>query len=71
MGALTDPIGMISWTNCACGNTLILSYGPRAEDVHGEFTRTLTFESQASGRSIEDLLLAIRAEVRRRTLDDV
>ena len=38
--------------------------------MHNEFTRVLKAEAQASGLPIKDLLLAIRAEVRRRMLND-
>lgn len=68
LDAETDPIGMMSWTNCACGSTLIVSCERRDEDMHNEFTRVLKAEAQASGRPIKDLLLAIRAEVRQRML---
>lgn len=69
LDAETDPIGMMSWTNCACGSTLIVSCERRAEDTrHDEFTRVLKAEAQASGLPVKDLLLAIRAEVRRRML---
>lgn len=70
LDAETDPIGMMSWTNCVCGNTLIVSCEGRDEDMHNEFTRVLKAEAQASGLPIKDLLLAIRAEVRRRMLKD-
>ena len=71
LDAETDPIGMMSWTNCECGSTLIVSCERRDEDMrHSEFTRVLKAEAQASGRPIKDLLLAIRAEVRRRLLED-
>lgn len=70
LDAEADPIGMMSWTNCECGSTLIVSCERRDEDMHDQFTRALKAETQASGLPIKDLLLAIRAEVRQRMLND-
>lgn len=67
--AASDPIGMVSWTNCACGSTLILHCEDAVGDMHGRFTRALEAESRASSRTVKDLLLALRSEIRRRVLE--
>ena len=66
-----DPIGMLTWSNCACGNTLVLLCEDRQGVMHSRFGLALESEAQATGRSTEELLLAIRAEVHLRMLGDV
>jgi hypothetical protein len=68
--AEVDPISMISWTNCPCGSTLVLTCGGATGEMHGLFTQALEDESRAGGTPVPELLLAIRAEVRRRVLSD-
>ena len=69
LGAELDPIGMVSWTNCACGNTLILHCEDGAGEMHGRFLRALETESQASSRSIKELLQVLRSDIRSRVLE--
>lgn len=64
-----DPMGMVSWTNCACGSTMILHCGADSGDMHGVFLRALEAASRARSRSSKELLQALRAEIRRRTLE--
>lgn len=72
IGALTDmrvgemdPMALLSWTNCACGSTLVLSCSPE-NGAHVRFMRILVDEAQATGSSVEQLLRAMREEVRAR-----
>jgi len=69
LGAELNPIGMVSWTNCACGNTMILHCEDGAGDMHGRFLRALEAESQASSRSVKELLQVLRSDIRSRVLE--
>lgn len=69
-GDAIDPIGMVSWTNCACKSTLVLFCADSKGDMHGRFMRALETESAVSGRSVRELALSIREEVRRRVLNE-
>lgn len=63
-----DPGGMISWTNCSCGNTLVLECEDMKGSAHRQFIQTLEEFSRSSGRPTRELLIEIRDEVRRRAL---
>lgn len=63
--AETDPLAVLSWANCVCGSTLVLSFRPESRR-HARFVRILEDEAIATGRSVEHLLLAMREEVRER-----
>jgi hypothetical protein len=70
-GAITmnypfDPMGMISWVRCGCGNTLTLRCEEMTGDTHRQFLKALENESKASGRALDHLMGEIRDEVRRR-----
>ena len=65
-----DPFGMISWSNCACGNTMILMCQDVSHAMHDRFAQTLKAVSQESGRPVDELLKDIREEVRRRASDN-
>lgn len=66
IGAALDPIGMVSWTNCACGSTLVLFCSDTEGEMHSLFMLALEAEAQASGRPLIEVALAVRTEVRRR-----
>lgn len=63
-----DLFGAISYVNCVCGSTITL----RCEDAaaHGRLAEAVLRESVISGRPVRAILLEIRAEVRRRTLEE-
>ena len=61
-----DPLGMISWVRCGCGNTLTLRCEESSGADHRRFAEALKGESKARGRPLEELMSEIRDEVRRR-----
>jgi len=61
---IDDPFGLISYVNCECGSTVLLQCAD--PEVHTRFKQALEAEAKSTGRSSKDLLLDIRAEVRRR-----
>jgi hypothetical protein len=63
-----DPIGLISYVNCKCGSTIILECNDA--QAHKNMVAALSEETRVNGQSVRDLLLQIRAEVRRRILEE-
>ena len=61
-----DPFGLITYVNCECGSTVVLRCADPA--AHEQFKQVLEAEAKKTGRSSMELLLEIRAEVRRRML---
>jgi len=61
-----DPIGLMSFGNCACGSTLLIQceqLGDDAETMHRLFNETLRQEA-ASGRPVSDILFELRSLLR-------
>ncbi|PIS46828.1 MAG: hypothetical protein COT17_06655 [Elusimicrobia bacterium CG08_land_8_20_14_0_20_51_18] len=69
-----DPLGLISWVNCECGSTLLLSCtiesGVNNREMHDKFVQALTEAAEKTGTSKKELLLALRDEVRSRAISD-
>lgn len=61
-----DSFGLISYVNCQCGSTVTLRCAD--PEVHALFNKALEAEAKKAGRSQKELLLELRAEVRRRML---
>ncbi|HEX4048094.1 MAG TPA: hypothetical protein VH309_09690 [Elusimicrobiota bacterium] len=61
-----NPMGLISWVRCACGNTLTLRYEAMTDREHVRFVAALKKEWEASGLTQEALMSELRDEVRRR-----
>lgn len=59
-----DPLGLLTYVNCACGSTVLLSCTDPA--AHEALKRVLDAESLRTGLSKKELLLALRAAVRSR-----
>ena len=66
----TDPFGMVSWVNCACGSTLILKCQDMDGPRHLQFTQALAAESASTGRDLKELLQDLRRTIRQRTLGE-
>jgi hypothetical protein len=67
-----DPIGLMSFGNCACGSTLLIQcehLGENAEEMHRIFNETLRQEEAVSGRSMNDILFELRAMMRVAAVD--
>lgn len=68
-----DPIGLMSFGNCACGSTLTLQceiLGENAGEMHRLFNETLRQEEAMTGRSINDILLELRSLMREMAVHD-
>lgn len=63
-----DPMGMVSYVNCLCGTTLLLECNDAR--AHKMVAEAMAAEASARGQSVQELLLDIRAEVRRRMLEE-
>jgi len=62
-----DPIGLMSFGNCACGSTLLIQcehLGDNAEEMHRLFNETLRQEETATGHSLNDILFELRSLLR-------
>jgi len=66
----TDAFGMISWVNCECGSTLILSCEDMDGSVHHQFEQALAEESAQSGQSLPVLLHDLRRAIRQQASGD-
>lgn len=68
-----DPIGLMSFGNCACGSTLLIRceyLGGNAGEMHQRFNETLRQEEAATGHSINDILFELRAMMRSAALHE-
>lgn len=63
---INDPFGLISYANCECGSTLVLSCSDG--NMHKIFVSAIESESANTGHKKSEILSAIREEVRARAL---
>lgn len=61
-----DPLGLLSYVNCKCGSTVVLSCAD--EVAHARFKDALAAAAERTGQDKKKLLLALRDEVRQRML---
>lgn len=63
-----DPMGMISWVRCGCGNVLTLRCEEMTGEDHRRFLQALENEVNAGDLALQGLMSEIRDEVRRLAL---
>lgn len=61
-----EPLGLLSYVNCGCGSTVVLSCADEA--AHERFKAALDAAAERTGQEKKKLLAAVRDEVRRRVL---
>jgi hypothetical protein len=59
-----DPIGLLSFANRSCGNTLALRCEVHDGATHRDFNRVLHEEAARAGRPVADVLRELRDELR-------
>jgi hypothetical protein len=64
---IDDPLGLLSYVNCKCGSTVVLSCADAT--AHAQFKEVLDFEAKRTGLPKDKLLLALRDRVRSRMLE--
>lgn len=62
------PLGLLSYVNCSCGGTVLLSCADEA--AHARFKEALAAAAERTGQDKKKLLSALRDEVRRRMLGE-
>lgn len=68
-----DPIGLMSFGNCACGSTLTLKCEPlngHASEMHRLFNEALKQEGISSNRPADDIVSELRTLVRQSALHE-
>lgn len=61
-----DPLGLLSYVNCECGSTVVLSCADEA--AHARFKEALDAAAKRTGQDKKKILSALRDEVRLRML---